>query len=76
VRQELKLEHKPVFFDPWLNPSDGNIYFVYNNKYFEHCRKTQDWHECPDIFSEEVPSQERIIETSQPIINDKNEKKK
>ena len=61
LREELGLSHKTVFFDPWNNPSDGLTYFVYNNRYFEHCRKFQDWHECPDIFSTEIPTKDRII---------------
>jgi len=23
LKEEMSLEHKPVFFDPWKNPSDG-----------------------------------------------------
>jgi len=23
LKEDLKLEHKPTFFDPWMNPSDG-----------------------------------------------------
>jgi len=39
LKIDLKLEHKPTFFDPWMNPSDGQVYFLYNNKYYEHCRR-------------------------------------
>lgn len=23
IKEELKIEHKPVFFEPWENPNDG-----------------------------------------------------
>lgn len=62
MKEELHLEHKPAFFVPWENPYDNQTYYVYNGEYFEHCRKNQDWDRCPDIFSEEPPTQEKLLE--------------
>ena len=56
LKEELKIEHKAIFFEPWQNPYDKQMYYRYNNKYFEHSRKNQDWSECPDLFSEQVPT--------------------
>ena len=56
--EEKHLEHKPIFFDAWENPYDNQTYYIYNNKYFEHCRKNQDWKECPDIFSNDLPTKD------------------
>ena len=50
IREELNIEHKPLFFEKWDNPFDGQLYYVYNYKYFEHNRPVQDWKKCPDIF--------------------------
>lgn len=58
MREELHIEHKPVFFEPWECPHDGQTYHVYNYKYFEHCRPQQDWKNCPDIFSDELPTED------------------
>jgi hypothetical protein len=60
LKEELHIPHKAVFFQPWENPYDGQTYYVYNGKYFEHNRKVQDWKECPDIFSEHVPTAEEL----------------
>ena len=37
-REENKLEHKAAYFEPWENPMDNQVYYMYNNKYFEHNR--------------------------------------
>ena len=63
IKEELRIEHKALFFEPWENPHDGQTYFVYNNKYFEHCRKNQDWSICPDIFSDQKPNKEFFLST-------------
>jgi hypothetical protein len=57
LREELHIEHKAVFFEEWENPFDNQVYFVYNNKYFEQCRPKQDWKMCPDIFRESIPTE-------------------
>jgi len=61
LRNEMKLEHKTVFFEPWINPIDQTLYYVYNYRYFEDCRKNQNWSDCADIFSPKIPSRERIV---------------
>jgi Oxysterol-binding protein len=38
MRERLQIEHRPVFFRIWENPFDDQTYYVYNHKYFEHCR--------------------------------------
>ena len=53
IKEEHHIEHKAAFFEQWKNPYDDQVYFVYNNRYFEHARKNQDWSMCPDIFSTE-----------------------
>ena len=37
-REENNIEHHAIFFEPWENPADGQIYYMYNRKYFEHNR--------------------------------------
>jgi hypothetical protein len=54
--EKNNIEHKPIFFDLWKNPSDPNeIFYNYNGTYFESRRKEKSWDECPDIFSERLP---------------------
>lgn len=60
LKEEMKMEHEPMFFKPWDNPFDGQLYFVYNHKYFEHNRPNQDWKDSPDIFSSEDVTKESI----------------
>jgi hypothetical protein len=36
---------------------DGKEYWTYNNKYFERDRVSQDWKDCPDIYSTEFPEE-------------------
>ena len=37
--EKHKIDHKPAYFKEWANPNDNNqIYYVYNNLYWE-----QDW---------------------------------
>jgi hypothetical protein len=62
MREDMHLEHRPAFFKEWENPYDNQVYFVYNGKYFEHCRPKQDWKMCPDIFSETLPTEEQLKE--------------
>ena len=51
-REENKIEHRAAYFDPWENPADGQVYYMYNRKYFEHNRPRKDWSESPDLFTE------------------------
>ena len=37
-REENNIEHHAIFFEPWENPADGQIYYMYNRKYFEQNR--------------------------------------
>ena len=60
LMEDNKIPYKPTFFEPWENPYDGKLYHIYNGKYFEHCRVKKDWHECPDIFSDQLPSIEAL----------------
>ena len=52
-REENNIEHRANFFEPWENPVDGQTYYMYNRKYFEHNRPNKDWTVSPDLFSEE-----------------------
>ena len=54
-REESGTEHTTCFFDPHENARDGQVYYRYNNKYFESNRVQQDWQECPDLFTEKCP---------------------
>ena len=51
-REEHGIEYKAAYFEPWENPNDGQVYYLYNRKYFEHNRVNKDWSESPDLFSE------------------------
>ena len=55
-RETHKLEHKPVYFDEWLNPDDPErTYYKYNNKYFEHDRPKKTWDHLPDLYTDKLP---------------------
>ena len=56
-REERKIEHHAAFFDPWENPADGQTYYMYNRKYFEHHRPNHDWADSPDLFTENTPAE-------------------
>ena len=47
------IDHQPAYFETFENPHDGQTYYVYNNKYFEHDRPKGDWQRLPDLFGEE-----------------------
>ena len=51
-REINNVEHKALFFEPWENPVDGQVYYMYNRKYFEHNRPNKEWTESPDLFTE------------------------
>jgi hypothetical protein len=55
--ESIGQEHVPRYFKQWHNPSDDQIYWVYNNTYFEQDRKTQDWSSLPDIFGTTFPQE-------------------
>lgn len=46
------IEHRAAYFEPWENPADGQVYYMYNRKYFEVNRPSKDWRESPDLFTE------------------------
>jgi len=49
------IDHKPAYFVEWANPDDENqIYFRYNNLYWEKDRATHDWGRLPDLYSEQL----------------------
>ena len=46
------IEHKAAYFEPWENPADGQLYYMYNKKYFEVNRPSKNWSASPDLFTE------------------------
>jgi hypothetical protein len=47
---------KPTYFEEWKNPYDPNeLYYKYNNTYWEKDRKNLDWSRLPDIYSDKLP---------------------
>lgn len=54
--EKFNIEHKPAYFEEWANPDDNNqIYYVYNNLYWEKDRPVKDWKRLPDLYSENLP---------------------
>jgi len=51
-RETNNIEHRALFFEPWENPVDSQIYYMYNRKYFETHRPNKDWSESPDLFDQ------------------------
>ena len=56
-KEENKIEHQAAYFEPWENPADGQVYYMYNNKYFEQNRPNQEWSQSPDLFTENCPAE-------------------
>jgi len=56
-REEKGIEWTPVFFDE-EKKSDGEQVFHYKGGYWEQ-RARRDWHNLPDLFSEELPEEMR-----------------
>jgi hypothetical protein len=47
-----------MYFDEWPNPDDDNqIYFRYNNTYWESDWKDKNWSRLPDLYSETFSAQ-------------------
>jgi hypothetical protein len=55
--ETMGIEPQPAYFEKWQNPSDDQIYWRYNGKYFEQDRQKQDWNRSHDIFGSEYPEQ-------------------
>lgn len=56
--EKNKIEHKPAYFDEWVNPDhDNQIYFKYNGTYWEKDWKEKDWKRLPDLYSEIFPEE-------------------
>ncbi len=54
--EKHKIDHKPAYFKEWANPNDNNqIYYVYNNLYWEQDWKQKDWVRLPDLYSDNLP---------------------
>ena len=54
--EKLGVEHKPVYFEQWMNPDDDSLtYYRYNGQYFEKDRKDQTWSRLPDLYSDKRP---------------------
>lgn len=54
-RETNGIEHKPAYFKEWMNPEDGQKYFIYNYEYWEKDKKERKWDRLPDLFSEKLP---------------------
>ena len=56
--EKFDINHKPTYFEEWHNPDDGNqIYYRYNNLYWDRDRAQKDWSRLPDLYSEKLPDQ-------------------
>lgn len=54
--EKFNIEHKPAYFEEWPNPDDDNqIYYRYNQLYWERDRPQRDWKRLPDLYSEALP---------------------
>ena len=52
-KEAAGVDHVPAYFEEYQNPLDNQTYYVYNKKYFELDRKSQDWSKLPDLFGDE-----------------------
>ena len=51
--EKFNIDHKPAYFDEWVNPDDENqVYYRYNGKYWDNDRPKRDWTRLPDLYSE------------------------
>ena len=64
-KEASNIEHEPAYFQEFENHLDNQTYFIYNDRYFEQDRKSQDWTRLPDLFGEE----DEENTDSNPVIN-------
>ena len=55
--EEKDIEPQPVYFEKWHNPSDEQVYWRYNGKYFEVDRENNEWSHNPDIYGHDYPEE-------------------
>ena len=60
---KMGIEPKPLYFNEWKNPDDPDqVYYRYNDLYFEKDKKDNNWSRVPDLFGEEqLPMEVKLL---------------